>query len=358
MRKRVHELNRIPTEFHEDGAPELPPLPDEFNRFPNAAPKKEERSHLRKVMLYLAAAAVVLLGVIRPTLRLNPPAEAEAVPPAAQTAATTQDATTPQPPQPSESTAPATPAPTAEPTAEPEPMADCEVVYFFTHSVSHGAVMLTDPAHTTAVHVRLWSDELNDGLINEEWTAEEIAAGKKEYYGLDVNDFYGRNLEQIEQLGEFPMPALEATVTYQTPSGEESVTRRAEPSGEDYAIVWYYDDGTIPTDYAFPGCFTAWAYSSPHDTVLFTADPDKPLERGEICVLVSVDGQTVPDELCHVEERIETYEYDGEAFTDRSFIFVMQRPDSFPLHGTAQVLIRQRLVGFDYIFEYTDEIEY
>ena len=41
MSRRVHELNQIPTEFHEDGAPELPLLPDEFNRFPKVeAPER------------------------------------------------------------------------------------------------------------------------------------------------------------------------------------------------------------------------------------------------------------------------------------------------------------------------------
>ena len=62
MRRAPHELNQIPTEFHEDGASELPELPDEFNRFPRPN-KPRESSRLRKIMLLLAAAGLTVLGV-------------------------------------------------------------------------------------------------------------------------------------------------------------------------------------------------------------------------------------------------------------------------------------------------------
>ena len=51
MRKRLHEIMDMPTEFHEDGAPEFPVLPDEFNRnAPNAEPE-EVKNRPRKIML-------------------------------------------------------------------------------------------------------------------------------------------------------------------------------------------------------------------------------------------------------------------------------------------------------------------
>jgi hypothetical protein len=66
MREQVHELNRIPTEFHEDGAPELPPLPDEFNRYPRRAKTEDRRSRLRRSMLLLAASGLTVLGILFP----------------------------------------------------------------------------------------------------------------------------------------------------------------------------------------------------------------------------------------------------------------------------------------------------
>ncbi len=561
MRKRVHELNQIPTEFHEDGAPEFPELPDEFNRFPRPSKPKEERSKLRKIMLYLAAAGVVVLGVLSPKAQPAVPIE-ETPSPTVQT-----ETATPVPtPTPT-----ATPTPTPEsltgmihivvysdildieaamagepanrilaeetfnaesfdrytlpdlptrngytalgyalfagdseaylidlyfgritphaigsvaltdvvtaqdlaivpindegvheaeihtvwleddsifvlefydeglfgtyhvgfpmdsegllylaafPTPErenatfvgwcdsngnpvdavtyfdffeplpdaktlenrdwskdvpcrlyamwsdgsggvPESQPDCQVVYFFTHSVCHGVVILTDPAQTAAVHVRLRSEQLQDSVFEDDWTAEEIAAGKKEYFGIDLNSFYGSHLAEIEALGDaFGPPVMEATVTYSTAAGMQTVIRQSDPAEEEYISIEYHDDGAEPDDYTFPGCFTAWAYSTQKETLQFTTDPNKELAPGEICVTVTVDGERIPDALCRVEKREETFEYDGGTFTDRTFIFVMQRPESFPAHATAQITITERLANFDYIWERTETLNY
>ena len=125
MRESVHELNRIPTEFHENGAPEFPELPDEFNRFPRPAKAKEDRSRLRKIMLLLAVAGLVTLGIFAPLLPENNPAEAEAV--------QTEKTETPEPTAlpTAAPTAVPTPAPTPEPTAEPtpEPTPGVDVVF-------------------------------------------------------------------------------------------------------------------------------------------------------------------------------------------------------------------------------------
>ena len=80
MSRRTREQDQIPTEFHLNGAPEFPELPDEFNRFPRKAKVREDRSRLRKIMLLLAAAGLMILGILAPLHPDGKPAEAEAVP--------------------------------------------------------------------------------------------------------------------------------------------------------------------------------------------------------------------------------------------------------------------------------------
>ena len=124
MRNSIEELNQRPPEFSVDSAKEITPPPDEFNR--TAARKKPEkkRSSLRKVMLYLASAGLVTLGVIKPVIRVDPPegepaavqetpspsavAEAVFTPAAAETPAAVQTETN-------------APAPTPVPVVTPEP---------------------------------------------------------------------------------------------------------------------------------------------------------------------------------------------------------------------------------------------
>ena len=77
MRKRIDELNQIPPEFSDDRVKEFTPPPDEFNRFaPVKTPAAEKKpSAVRKVMLYLASAGLVTLGVISPVIAVNEPEE-------------------------------------------------------------------------------------------------------------------------------------------------------------------------------------------------------------------------------------------------------------------------------------------
>ncbi len=121
MRKSINELNQIPPELPDDRAKEIAPPPDEFNRFaPEEAPTEKKASVISKVMLLLAAAGVVTLGVITPVVRLNPQEEAPAV--------VAEETATPEPiaeATPTPSVTPAltpTPVPTPVPTPEPTPV--------------------------------------------------------------------------------------------------------------------------------------------------------------------------------------------------------------------------------------------
>ena len=346
-RKSISELNRIPTEFHENGAPELPELPDEFNRFPKMAKRKEDRSHLRKVMLLLAVTGLVLLGVLLPVSRIEPPASAEVIVPAASATPLTSAGKTDEPVE------------TPVPTPEPEPLPDLEAIYFFTHSVSNAVVVLSDPAHTTSVHVRIWEDQVKDSLLEYDLSAEEIAKGTWEYTGIDMNDFYWNHREEFEAMDYGVHLVLYATATYRTEDGTEgTVTRTAETTAEDYAYVEYNDSRSEPNDWTFPGCFSARVYDAQIDPVLFTTDPDRELLPGEFFVSVTVNGERIPEENCWVKRIEDVYEYEGETFYNYSFYFIMQKPDSFPEHGTAHITIRQRLIHSDYIREREEDLDY
>ena len=118
MRNSIEELNQRPPEFSVDSAKEITPPPDEFNR--TAARKKPEkkRSSLWKVMLYLASAGLVTLGVIKPVIRVNPPeGEPAAVQETPSPSAVAEAVFTPAAVQ----TETNVPAPTPVPVVTPEP---------------------------------------------------------------------------------------------------------------------------------------------------------------------------------------------------------------------------------------------
>lgn len=134
-RKKSHELNDAPTEFHEDGAPEYPFLPDEFNRsaplIDEAEAEAKRKKHLRKMMMYLAAAGAFAVGLFALPFAAATPKEPAATDTPAATAAPTPvssreaEAKTPAPT--AASFAP-TDTPTAEPTAAPTPEPEIEGV--------------------------------------------------------------------------------------------------------------------------------------------------------------------------------------------------------------------------------------
>ncbi len=336
MRKSVAELNRIPNEFHEGGAPELPELPDEFNRFtpPTKDDRVNRRKKLMKMLMILAAAGVILVSTV--SLRTAP----EQIPPESE-------------PSNAEAEQPAAPTP------EPEPLPDCEPIYFYTHSVSNAIVLLSDPAHTVKAYACIWDEQVSDAIIDHDFTAEEIAAGVWEELAIDTNDFYWKHAEQYEALETFVQPTLYVTITYRLDDGTEgTITRTAAPTAEDYVYVDYHDSDLFENEWTFPGCFAASVYDTQTDPLLFTTDPDHELQPGEIFLSVTVNGERIPEENCSVKRLVDSFEYEGETFTHYSFFYIMRRPDSFPEHGTAHVIVKQKLIHYDYIREWETDIEY
>ena len=116
----------VPTEFHEDGAPEYPVLPDEFNRNAPIVEPETDKHRLRKIMLYFASIGLLSVGLLflssphtkDPTASVTPPPAAQASETPALTARPTA-AATPE----------ATAEPTQAPTATPAPTPGVNVIY-------------------------------------------------------------------------------------------------------------------------------------------------------------------------------------------------------------------------------------
>ena len=358
MRTSVHEQNRIPTEFHEDGAPELPALPDEFNRF--SKPQKDEAKDRRKrfwKMLVLAVAGLMTLGVFTPKASV----EAEEIPaieaqqPSAPETGTSVGTDVPQ----ATAAAEATPVPTPEPE-----LPSATVIYYQTFSVGHGIILLTDPAHTTAVHVRLYDEQIDAyaSMYEHDFTPEEIAAGRYEIGYIELGYLRGEHAEAYDALGEdaFPKPYLQAVVSYRLDDGTEgTIERHAYYQPEDWVWCSFYGDSEQMYGPNYPRCFVLSVSEYRGDAPVFTADADKELEPGEIFVSVTIDGERIPAELCRQEHYEETYTFDdGDSYTSLTEYFVIALPENFPQRGTAEIVIRQRFRNYDYILEQTETIDY
>ena len=229
------------------------------------------------------------------------------------------------------------------------PLPDCKPIYYQTHSVSNAVLMLTDRWHTTAVHVRIWAEQVQDAVLEYDLTESEIASGMWEETGIDLNEFYGKHMAEYEALDAFIPPVLEVTLTYRLQDGTVGTVQRSqEPKPEDYVFVSYHDDGAQPNEYTFPGCFVAEIFDTTNETPPFVTDRDRELQPGEIRVGIRLDGEWIPAENYHTERLVDTYEYEGVTYTHYAHLLVIRRPDSFPAHGTATVVIEQRFLNFDY----------
>ena len=236
----------------------------------------------------------------------------------------------------------------------------CHLIYFHTHSVANAVVTLTDREHTTSVKVRIWDAQIDgDAVLEHTFAPDEISLGIWQQYGIDVNDFYSRNMATYEALGSYPQTVLEVTMSYRLDDGtEKTITNSVTPQPEDYVDVYYDDENEEANEYTFPGCFVAAVLDSENPTFRISQDSEQILQQGDITVTVSVNGEEIPEERCRIEELVDTFEYDGVTYTLRSYYFVMQRPSSFPTHGKATVRLRQRLIHYDFETEKIYEIDY
>lgn len=381
MRKAVHELNQIPTEFHEDGAPELPELPDEFNRFPRKTKAVKERSRLRRILLVLGAVGLISLNAAFPGMRTEPSAEAEA-PTAVMETATPTPTSTPDPtakptPEPTaaptpEPTAAPTPEPTPEPTATPTPepthaptpipTPGVDVGFYYRSSLVYYAMLtISEPEQVSAVSLRLNAPNEEEPALEVELTPQEIAngfynlrAGNRDE-GFDTNSFFAHRPDADL--------SMELTYTVRENTGERTVVRTIEPTVEDW-IDWRFDSeddvggiaemmfGTI-----FPNCFTVRIFESTDlDLHLTIGEDAETLPNGGVTVSINVDGRDIPADAGKLYAQKYTYNGDETVYCD--YILVIPIPEDFPAHATATMTLTRRLTNYDAIVIRQKTIDY
>jgi len=364
MRQSVHELNRIPTEFHENGAPELLELPDEFNRFPRPAKAKEDRSRLRKIMLILAAAGLVILGVFAPLSPENRPAEAEAV----ETEKTEQPAMTPEAsalPTPIATPAPTdvpTPIPTVTPTVTPIPTPGVDIIYYYRASeVYYASLHISVPELVSSVSLRLIAPDVEEPALEIELTPEQIEnatyqlrVGDREE-GFDANEFFAHHAEADL--------TMELTYTIRGEAGEETVTETIEPAVEDW-IYWRFDSEDDVGGIAemmfgdiFPNCFAVRIFDSPNGDLALTVGSDADtLKNGDVTIRVRIDGREIPAEGSRLLRG--RYRYEGDDTIYYDYALVIPIPEDFPQHGTATMTLTRKLMHSDTILVREKDVEY
>ena len=359
MRKRLHEIMDMPTEFHEDGAPEFPVLPDEFNRnAPNAEPE-EVKNRPRKIMLYFAAMGLFSVGLLfSSSPHTKDPTASVTPPPAAQASET--PALTARP------TAAVTMEPTAEPTqapaATPDPVPEVDVIYYYRASlVYYAALNISVPDRVTSVSLRLTAPDDENPALEIELTPEEIAGG---YYRLRVGDRDdGFDANAYFAYHEEADLTMELRYTVSGDAGEKTHAETFAPS-EELWIDWRYDSeedigGIAEWMYGeiFPNCFVVRLYEStdPEQQLIVGSDADT-LKNGGIAIAISIDGRDIPSEGSTLYSAMYRYTDDNAVFYD--YALVIPVPEDFPQHGTATLTLTRRLTDSDAVIVRSKTIEY
>ena len=349
----------VPTEFHEDGAPEFPVLPDEFNRnAPNAVPE-EVKNRPRKIMLYFAAMGLFSVGLLfsssphtkDPTASVTPPPAAQASETPALTARPTA-AVTMEP----------TAEPTLAPTATPDPVPEVDVIYYYRASlVYYAALNISVPDRVTSVSLRLTAPDDEDPALEIELTPEEIAGG---YYRLRVGDRDdGFDANAYFAYHEEADLTMELRYTVSGDAGEKTHDETFAPS-EELWIDWRYDSeedigGIAEWMYGeiFPNCFVVRLYEStdPEQQLIVGSDAGT-LKNGGIAIAISIDGRDIPSEGSTLYSAMYRYTDDDTVFYD--YALVIPIPKDFPQHGTATLTLTRRLTDSDAVIVRSKTIEY
>ena len=352
MRQGTDTINHISPDYSVDSRKEITAPPDEFNRTPavnKTRERKRSRSWKAKVMLCLAAAGLVVLGIITPVIRTNPvntSSVAAANTPAMPVVAQATDAPT------AVQTAEPTVIPTPEPTAVPEPGAD--PILIRSSLVFYGIIRFSEPDRIVSAEMRLIDPNIDTIAAEHTFTREEIDAGIYEAERFDANGFAFEHEEAYALIGKEPELVLETTFTYRTAAGEETVTQTTGAEAVPWVNINFDTEedvgGIVEMMYGtvYPNCFVVRIEEAETDRlqVVFGDDPSA-LEKGGVLIAVSVDGATLRGTF----EPVELY---AAVSGDKTYyfpVYAVPLPEGFPEHGTAHVRIIQRLNDRDYLFE-------
>lgn len=240
------------------------------------------------------------------------------------------------------------------------PVPDCDAIFYQTHSVLNAAVTLTDRWRTTAVHVRIRDELVNDNLFECDLEEDYITFGFWAQEGIDLQSFYAKHRAEYESAGTSIQLVLEVTLDYEMPDGTTgTVVRTSEPQAEDYVMVEYHDAHEEPNEYTFPGCFVIAVYDAvTEDKAPFVTDRTKDLLPGEIYVGIAANYHRLSADQCRIECIADSYEYEGKTYTNYTYYLVFPKPDDLPEHGTATVTVRQRFLHYNFMRIDEHTVEY
>lgn len=372
MRNKLHENMGVPPEFHEDGAPEYTALPDEFNRFAPIVEPTEERSRIRKVMLYLASAGLITLGFFVPrsdsaaqTVKPTVPA-ASAVVEVSETPVATAQPTIVSTPAP---TPAPTPIPTETPKVTPIPTPGVNVVYYRMSEVYYADLVVMAPEQVSSVSLRLTAPNVDEPAFTAELSEQQIAdrfyklRAEDRDEGFDASRYLFEHGEEFAGLDGDPDLTLELTYTCTTDAGEQTYTETYAPD-EELWVYWRYDSedevgGITEMMFGdlFPNCFTVRLFESEDpDQQLLVGDDAEALNNGGISITVSIDGREIPAEYGKLYKAM--YRYEGDETIYYDYVLVISVPEDFPQHGEATMTLYRKLIHSGSVLIRVKTVEY
>ena len=347
----------VPPEFHEDGAPEYPDLPDEFNRNAPVVESTEVKRRKHTVLLYLAAAGLITVGFFVPR------SDRTAVEAQAQSTATAAVSTTAEPTEVPTLTPAATPAPTAAPTPVPTetpkvtpiPTPGVNVTYYRMSQVYYATLILSMPEQLSSVSFRLMAPGVEEPAFALSLTPEQIAGrvyqlrAENRDEGFDANGYLADHWDVFGTMDREPDLSMELTYTVTGDAGEETHTETFAPA-EELWVDWGFDSeddvgGIAEWMYGkvYPNCFVVrlWESTDPDQQLEVGSDEDS-LVSGGVLFSVSIDGREIPAEGSTVDMLMyKKFADDDTIYYD--YVLVVPIPDDFPEHGTARLTLTRML---------------
>ena len=361
MRKRLYEIMGIAPQFHEDGPPEYPAPPDEFNRFPPPEQETERAgSRMMRTMLLLGFSGLSAVGLLfsranasaagaDPVVQVvsaaltESPSPAEAVGAAVlETPVPTEEPREEETPPVTDTPAPSdTPVPTDTPAPKETPAIDA--LYFCFSAEYHLSLKLSDAEELASCEVTVTDRTLGNELFSHVLTQEELAGGRYEMEPFWIDNYYMEHWSEWEVLNAYPDPVLSVTAIYRTESGETVLTKDAEATDEIGWTVRYDAPDAEANEYTYPGCLYFGTYETFGIGPLVAMDDPSVVPLGGISVSVTAGGVKVLPESCTVNER--AFMIFDEPTGYYSTYVIIPLPEGAPEHGTARFTVTQMLTG-------------
>ena len=384
----------IPPQYHEDGPPEYPAPPDEFNRFaPTDQETERAGSRVMRIMLLLGFTGLSLVSMLfsransaaadtgpavltasAASTQSSGPESAAAVSAAVSSApaeAPKQDRSpapsgTPSPvpsdtpsPVPSDTPSPApsdTPSPAPSDTPAPKETPAIRALYYCFSSQYHLDLKLSDPEELISCEAAVTDAVLGNDLLRHTLTAQELALGTYEMEPFWLDEYWFSHRAEFEEMNAYPDPVLTVTAVWSESGEEITLTKEAEASYETGWNVRYDAPDAEENEYTYPGCLYFGTYEQFGMAPLVAVDDLSVVSRGGISISVTAGGVPVPAESCEIREK--AYTVFGEETGDYKTEVIIHIPENAPGHGTAHFLITQMLTGYGETVTFERDVDY